>query len=50
MMGSTALTIAMIAIMVVMMGGMIAGTLWAVVRRRHGPRPPHDRAGSGSRE
>jgi len=30
MMGSTALTIAM----AVMMGGMLAGAVWAIVRRR----------------
>jgi hypothetical protein len=32
--GSTLLTIAMIVMMVVMMGGMVAGGLWALIRRR----------------
>jgi hypothetical protein len=31
--GSTLLTIGMIAMMAVMMGGMLAGGLWALVRR-----------------
>jgi hypothetical protein len=32
--GSTLLTIGMAVMMVVMMGGMLAGGLWALVRRR----------------
>jgi hypothetical protein len=32
--GSTALTIAMIVMMVAMMGGMLYGAGWAVVHRR----------------
>jgi hypothetical protein len=32
--GSTLVTIAMIVMMVVMMGGMIAGGMWALARRR----------------
>jgi hypothetical protein len=32
--GSTALTIAMIVMMAVMMGGMVVGGVWALVRRR----------------
>jgi hypothetical protein len=30
------LTIAMVLMMVVMIGGMVAGTVWAIVRRRRG--------------
>jgi hypothetical protein len=33
--GSTALTIVMIVMMVVMTGGMVFGAGWAIVRRRH---------------
>jgi ABC-type dipeptide/oligopeptide/nickel transport system permease subunit len=32
--GSTLLTIAMIVMMAVMMGGMVAGGVWAMIRRR----------------
>jgi hypothetical protein len=32
--GSTLMTIAMIVMMVLMMGGMVAGAAWALVRRR----------------
>jgi hypothetical protein len=32
--GSSLMTIAMVAMMVVMMGGMIAGGAWAFIRRR----------------
>jgi ABC-type dipeptide/oligopeptide/nickel transport system permease subunit len=32
--GSTLLTIAMIAMMAVMMSGMVAGALWGLMRRR----------------
>jgi hypothetical protein len=32
--GSTLVTIAMIAMMALMMGGMVAGAVWGVVRRR----------------
>jgi hypothetical protein len=31
--GSTLMTVAMIALMVVMMGGMVLGAGWALVRR-----------------
>jgi hypothetical protein len=33
--GSTLVTIAMIVMMIVMMGGMLAGSAWAIRRRRH---------------
>jgi hypothetical protein len=34
--GSTLMTVVMVALMVVMMGGMVVGAGWAVVRRwRH---------------
>ena len=32
--GSSLMTVAMIAMMVVMMGGMIGGGAWAILRRR----------------
>jgi hypothetical protein len=34
MMGGSLLTVAMIAMMVALMGGMVAGAGWAIVRRR----------------
>jgi hypothetical protein len=37
-MGSTALVLVMVVMMVVMCGGIIAGDLWGIRRRRQ---PPH---------
>jgi hypothetical protein len=34
--GSTLLVIAMVLMMVVMCGGMVAGAVWAFIRRRRG--------------
>jgi len=34
---STVLIVAMVAMMVLMMGGMVAGGAWAMLRRRKGP-------------
>jgi hypothetical protein len=33
-MGGSLLTVLMVGMMVVMMGGMVAGTIWAIIRRR----------------
>jgi hypothetical protein len=40
MMGG-AMTVVMVAMMVVMMGGMIVGFGWAFIRRRRGKRDEH---------
>jgi hypothetical protein len=32
--GSTLLTVVMVTMMVVMMGAMVAGTVWAIIRSR----------------
>jgi hypothetical protein len=43
--GSGLLTFAMIAMMVVMMGGMVVGAGWGLVRRRSRREPPAGFAG-----